>query len=86
MLRMLNQVFTSICAAEHRLSNDYQLTMWLCTKCLELFVNSGSQPFLSNSDKASAISADEADIAHYIGGFVCVNLSIEIPQKTIIQL
>lgn len=57
------------------LSGDHQLTMWLCINVLAEFWTSSS-PLIEPKSSATldAITLEEVDVAHYIGGFVCCKL------------
>lgn len=59
------------------ITKDHQLTMWLCTKAMDLFSLSSVASTVSGASQAGDtdnVSPEEADVAHYIGGFVCCKL------------
>ena len=52
------------------LSEDHQLTMWLCANMSGEFWTSPSRI----ETQSIAMTQEESDVAHYIGGFVCCKL------------
>ena len=59
----------------NELTKDCQLTMWLCTKALNWFARRQSSTSSRTSTISStAVSVEEADVASYIGGFICCKL------------
>ena len=50
-------------------------TMWLCTKALDWFAHrQSSTTSRTSSISSTTVSVEEADVASYIGGFVCCKL------------
>ena len=57
------------------LTKDHQLTMWLCTKALDWFAHrQSSTSGRTSSISSTTVSVEEADVASYIGGFICCKL------------
>ena len=56
------------------LSGNHQLTMWICTTVFEGFYKTITTELPSTAETSMPISSEEADITHYIGGFVSCKL------------
>lgn len=61
-------------------SGDHSLTMWVCNNVFEAFISRSASISSPSCDLSSArpLSPAEADITHYIGGFVCSKLKHRI--------
>ena len=61
-------------------SGDHRLTMWICNNIFEAFLSRSASIPTTSCDLSSTrpLSPEEADIAHYIGGFVCAKLKQRI--------
>ena len=71
----LHQYMCSEASDLTELTKDRQLTMWLCTKALDWFARRQSSTSSRTSIISSTtVSVEEADVASYIGGFICCKL------------
>ena len=57
-----------------KLSGNHQLTMWISTTVFEGFCKTITTELPSTAETSMPISSEEADITHYIGGFVSCKL------------
>lgn len=65
-------------------TGNHQLTMWLCVSIFPAFLSpvaAGSSASSEPPETASKLSEDEADIAHYVGGFVCCKLKQRLHEE-----
>ena len=57
-----------------KLSGEHMLTMWICNNIFQVFISSTSSTQQCTEPACRPLTPEEADITHYIGGFVCSKL------------